>query len=95
MVGVFGTMAADVLHVGLGVPYIVSSVLFLIVLAAVFTTWYVAEKTLSIHSIYTLRREFFYWAAVVSTFAMGTAVGDLSRDHIPPGVPTCALMFGA
>lgn len=95
MVGVFGTMAADVLHVGLGVPYIVSSVLFLIVLAAVFTSWYVAEKTLSIHSIYTLRREFFYWAAVVSTFAMGTAVGDLSAITFHLGYLLAALMFGA
>jgi uncharacterized membrane-anchored protein len=95
MVGVFGTMAADVLHVGLGVPYVVSSVLFLVVLAAVFTTWYAAEKTLSIHSIFTLRRECFYWAAVVSTFAMGTAVGDLSAITLHLGYLLAALMFGA
>lgn len=95
MVGVFGTMAADVLHVGLGVPYVVSSVLFLIVLAAVFGTWYAVEKTLSIHSIYTLRRECFYWAAVVSTFAMGTAVGDLSAITFHLGYLLAALMFGA
>jgi uncharacterized membrane-anchored protein len=95
MVGVFGTMAADVLHVGLGVPYVVSSVLFLVVLAAVFTTWYTAEKTLSIHSIYTLRRECFYWAAVVATFAMGTAVGDLSAITFHLGYLLAAFMFGA
>jgi uncharacterized membrane-anchored protein len=78
MVGVFGTMAADVLHVGLGVPYIASSILYATVLAAVFLTWQRTEKTLSIHSIDTPRREAFYWAAVVATFAMGTAVGDLT-----------------
>jgi uncharacterized membrane-anchored protein len=78
MVGVFGTMAADVLHVGFGVPYMVSSVLYAVVLILVFVTWQQAEKTLSIHSIDTARREAFYWAAVVATFAMGTAVGDLT-----------------
>jgi uncharacterized membrane-anchored protein len=78
MVGVFGTMAADVLHVGFGVPYIDSSILYALVLGAVFVTWQRTEKTLSIHSIDTPRREAFYWAAVVATFAMGTAVGDLT-----------------
>ncbi|MFF4491218.1 hypothetical protein ACFY0F_32955 [Streptomyces sp. NPDC001544] len=78
MVSVFGTMAADVLHVGLGVPYAVSTPAFLVVLAAVFVLWYVSEGTLSIHSIRTRRREMFYWAAVLATFALGTAAGDLT-----------------
>jgi uncharacterized membrane-anchored protein len=78
MVGVFGTMAADVLHVGFGVPYFASSALYAVVLAAVFVTWQRTERTLSIHSIDSARREAFYWAAVVATFAMGTAVGDLT-----------------
>jgi uncharacterized membrane-anchored protein len=78
MVGVFGTMAADVLHVGLGVPYIVSAPFFAAVLAAVFITWQRTEKTLDIHSVTTPRRELFYWAAVVATFALGTAAGDLT-----------------
>jgi uncharacterized membrane-anchored protein len=78
MVGVFGTMAADVLHVRFGVAYAVSSVLYGVVLAAVFVAWDRTERTLSIHTINTARREAFYWAAVVSTFAMGTAVGDLT-----------------
>jgi uncharacterized membrane-anchored protein len=77
MVGVFGTMAADVLHVGLGVPYIVSAPLFALVLAAVFVVWQKTEGTLSIHSVDSPRRELFYWAAVVATFALGTALGDL------------------
>ncbi|MET8081302.1 hypothetical protein [Streptomyces sp. NPDC005303] len=78
MVSVFGTMAADVLHVGLGVPYAVSTPAFLVVLAAVFVLWYASERTLSIHSIRTRRRETFYWAAVLATFALGTAAGDLT-----------------
>jgi uncharacterized membrane-anchored protein len=78
MVGVFGTMAADILHVGLGVPYIVSTVFYAIVLAVVFRAWYRVEGTLSIHSITTPRRELFYWAAVLATFALGTAAGDLT-----------------
>ncbi|MGW2237133.1 COG4705 family protein [Streptomyces sp. NPDC001759] len=78
MVSVFGTMAADVLHVGLGVPYLVSTPLFLAALAAVFALWYAVEGTLSIHGIRTRRREAFYWAAVLATFALGTAAGDLT-----------------
>jgi uncharacterized membrane-anchored protein len=73
MVAVFGTMAADVLHIGLGIPYLVSSVVFAVALAVIFSVWYASEKTLSIHSIYTRRREQFYWAAVMATFALGTA----------------------
>ncbi|BFU47764.1 hypothetical protein [Krasilnikovia sp. MM14-A1004] len=61
MVSVFGTMAADVLHVGFGVPYGVSTVLFAVALAAVFALWYRTERTLSIHAITTPRRELFYW----------------------------------
>ena len=78
MVSVFGTMAADVLHVGLGVPYAVSAPGFLIALAAVFGLWFAVERTLSIHSVRSRRREAFYWAAVLVTFALGTAAGDLT-----------------
>ena len=60
MVSVFGTMAADVLHIGLGVPYVVSTVFFLIALAVIFAAWYASERTLSIHRITTTRREIFY-----------------------------------
>ncbi|MFS4095445.1 hypothetical protein [Streptomyces sp. AF1A] len=80
MVSVFGTMAADILHVGLGVPYALSTPLFLVALAAVFALWYASERTLSIHTIRTRRRECFYWAAVLATFALGTAAGDLSAS---------------
>jgi uncharacterized membrane-anchored protein len=93
MVGVFGTMAADVLHVGLGVPYIVSTIFYAIVLAVVFRAWYVTEGTLSIHSITTQRRELFYWAAVLATFALGTAAGDLTAVTFGLGYFGSILLF--
>lgn len=93
MVGVFGTMAADVLHVGLGVPYLVSTVFFAVSLAVVFALWYATEKTLSIHSIYTTRREIFYWAAVMTTFALGTAAGDLAAVTLHLGYLASGVMF--
>jgi uncharacterized membrane-anchored protein len=93
MVGVFGTMAADVLHVGLGVPYAVSAVLGAITLAVVFVAWDRVEGTLSIHSIDTARREAFYWAAVVTTFALGTAVGDFTANAIGMGYLGSIILF--
>lgn len=95
MVGIFGTMAADVLHVGFGVPYAVSSVLYAVALIAVFATWQRTEHTLSIHTVNTPRRELFYWAAVVATFAMGTALGDFSAVSLKLGYLDSALLFGA
>lgn len=92
-VGVFGTMAADVLHVGFGVPYAVSSTLYAVVLIAVFVSWQMTEGTLSIHSIDTPRREAFYWASVVATFALGTAVGDLTATTFHLGYFASGLMF--
>ncbi len=78
MVGIFGTMAADVVHVVLKVPYLFSSIGYGLILAAVFWAWWRMEGTLAVHAVTTLRRELFYWAAVAATFATGTAVGDLS-----------------
>ena len=93
MVGVFGTMAADVLHVGFGVPYAVSSLLYGFGLLAVFVVWYRVEHTLSIHSIDTARREFFYWATVCATFALGTAVGDLTSISLHLGYFLSGVLF--
>ncbi len=93
MVGVFGTMCADVLHVGFGVPYIASTILFAVALVAVFRTWHRSEGTLSIHSIRTPRRELFYWAAVVATFALGTAAGDLTAVTFGLGYFGSAVLF--
>jgi uncharacterized membrane-anchored protein len=95
MVGVFGTMAADVLHVGFGVPYPVSSIFYGVVLLAVFAGWQRTERTLSIHTVDSPRREAFYWAAVVATFAMGTAVGDLTATTFGLGYLASGLLFAA
>ena len=78
MVAVFGTMVADAIHIEMGIAYSISAFDCGVTLAAIFAIWYLIERTLSIHSITTPRREAFYWAAVLATFAMGTALGDLS-----------------
>ena len=92
-VGVFGTMVADALHVGLGVPYEVSAPLFAVTLAVVLVTWYATERTLSIHTIWTTRRELFYWATVVVTFALGTAAGDLTAATFGLGYLASGFLF--
>jgi uncharacterized membrane-anchored protein len=93
MVSVFGTMAADVLHVQFLVPYSVSTVFFAVVLTAVFIAWRLTEKTLSIHSITTPRRETFYWATVLTTFALGTAAGDLTATTLGLGYFLSGVLF--
>jgi uncharacterized membrane-anchored protein len=93
MVAVFGTMAADVLHIQFKVPYIASTLLFAVSLVAVFTIWQRTEHTLSIHSIVTRRRELFYWAAVLVTFAMGTALGDLAAYTAKLGFLSSGIIF--
>lgn len=95
LVSIFGTMVADVAHVGLGVPYVVSTIVFALVLAAVFVCWRRVEKTLSIHSITTARREAFYWAAVLATFALGTAAGDLTATVLNLGYLGSGILFAA
>ena len=95
MVGVFGTMVADVLHVGFGVPYFASAVLFALVLAATFVVWHRVEGTLSIHTVDSTRREVFYWMTVVATFALGTAVGDLTSVALGLGYLGSAVLFAA
>jgi Uncharacterized membrane-anchored protein conserved in bacteria len=93
MVGVFGTMAADVVHVVLGVPYVASSLFYAVVLAAVFVVWWLSERTLSVHAIDTRKRELFYWAAVIATFAMGTAAGDFAAITLHLGYGGSAVAF--
>jgi uncharacterized membrane-anchored protein len=93
MVSVFGTMAADVVHVIAGVPYAVSTAAFAVILTAILIGWYRSEGTLSIHSIRTRRREQFYWATVLATFALGTAVGDLTAGSMHLGYFSSGVMF--
>ncbi|HEY5229922.1 MAG TPA: hypothetical protein VIJ11_03385 [Galbitalea sp.] len=93
MISVFGTMAADVLHVGLGIPYLISTIFFAVVLAAIFFAWYRSQRTLSIHSITTRTRELFYWATVLATFALGTASGDLTATTFQLGFLGSGILF--
>lgn len=94
MVAVFGTMAADGIRDGAGLTYTVTTPLFAAITAAIFFAWYRSERTLSIHSITTRRRECFYWLAVLATFALGTAAGDLTGIQLGLGFwPSAALFF--
>jgi uncharacterized membrane-anchored protein len=95
MVAIFGTMAADGIHDGASIPYAVTTPLFGLAVAAVFCFWYRSEGTLSIHSIDTRRREGYYWAAVLATFALGTAAGDLTATPLNLGFFPSALLFVA
>ncbi|HTV73139.1 MAG TPA: hypothetical protein VME66_05510 [Candidatus Acidoferrales bacterium] len=95
MVSIVGTMAADALHVVVGIPYVVSTAFYAVVLAVVFVAWYAREKTLSIHGIFTRRREAFYWAVVFATFALGTAAGDLTATTLGWGYLASGLLFAA
>ena len=93
VVSIVGTMAADVLHVGLGIPYVVSTAFWAIVLAVVFVAWRRIEGSLSIHSVVTRRRELFYWAAVLATFALGTAAGDMTAHTLGLGFLASGILF--
>jgi uncharacterized membrane-anchored protein len=93
MVAVFGTQAADVLHIKFHVPYAASTAFYAIVLTVIFIVWYRVEGTLSIHSIRTPRRELFYWATVLATFALGTATGDLTARTLNLGYLASGIWF--
>lgn len=93
MVAVFGTMAAGIVHVYMGIPYQYSATIYATITAAIFGLWYLSERTLSVHSIYTRRREAFYWAAVLATFAMGTAVGDMTAVTFRFGFFASGILF--
>jgi uncharacterized membrane-anchored protein len=95
MVAIFGTMAADGVHDGTGIGYQATTPVFAVVTAAIFYLWYRREGTLSIHSITTRSRERFYWAAVLATFALGTAAGDLTAYALNLGFFASILVFAA
>lgn len=94
MVALFGTMAADVVHIALGVPYLISTSAFSVALAIIFFVWYKMEQTLSIHSITTPRRELFYWLTVITTIALGTAAGDTTAVTFNLGYLNSGILFG-
>jgi uncharacterized membrane-anchored protein len=93
MISVVGTMLSDGSRIALGISFLESTVSFVIALIVVFSLWYRRERTLSIHSIYTRRRELFYWAAVVATFALGTSAGDWTAVSLNLGFLGSGLMF--
>ena len=95
LVSVVGTQITDLLTDGLGVSLYVSTSVFAVALAAIFFVWYRVERTLSIHDIVTRRRELFYWSAILCTFALGTAAGDLATEALGLGFTWGAVAFGA
>ncbi|MEZ0171166.1 hypothetical protein [Microvirga sp. TS319] len=94
-ISIVGTLVSDNLVDGMGISLITTSVAFALFLAAVFMLWYVTERTLSIHTIVSVRRELFYWAAILFTFALGTSVGDLLAERLDLGYWQAAVSFGA
>lgn len=95
LISVFGTLVTDNLTDGMGVPLEVSTIVFSILLLLTFLLWYLSEKTLSIHSVFTRKREAFYWSTILFTFALGTAVGDLYSEQLGLGyLPTGLIVAG-
>lgn len=94
LISIVGTLVTDNLVDNFGVPLQATAIGFALALAATFAVWYAYEKTLSIHSIFTVRREAFYWLAILFTFALGTAVGDLVAEVFALGYLTTGLLFG-
>ena len=94
LISVVGTLVTDNLVDNFGVPLIVTAVGFTIALAVTFALWYASEKTLSIHSIRTTRREAWYWLAILFTFALGTAAGDLVAEKFGLGYFSTGILFG-
>jgi uncharacterized membrane-anchored protein len=94
LISVVGTLITDNLVDNFGVALATTTTIFSIALAITFAAWFASERTLSIHTIYTTRREAFYWGAVLFTFALGTAAGDLTAEKLNVGYWKSALIFG-
>jgi len=97
LISIFGTLITDILTDSLGVPLEASTAVFSVALALTFAVWFAKERTLSIHSIFTRRRESFYWLAILFTFALGTAAGDLMAEslglgYLVTGIIVCAVI---
>lgn len=94
LISVVGTLITDNLTDNFGVPLAVTTAAFSLALMATFAIWYAKEQTLSIHTIHTRQRELYYWAAILFTFALGTAAGDLVAERMHLGYANSALIFG-
>lgn len=95
LISVVGTLITDGLTDGLAISLFTSTAVFVAALIATFAAWYASERTLSIHTIVTAKRERFYWAAILFTFALGTAAGDLIAEQLAVGYGLSVLAFGA
>jgi uncharacterized membrane-anchored protein len=95
LISVVGTLITDNLTDNFEVSLETTTIVFSVALAVTFAAWYASERTLSIHTITTIRREAFYWLAILFTFALGTAAGDLVAEGLNLGYWVSALMFGA
>src|SRR5262245_21227955 len=93
LISIVGTLVSDNLVDNLGVSLVTTTVVFSIGLVLVFVLWYLSERTLSVHTIYTLRRELFYWAAILLTFSLGTSGGDLVAERLDVGYAQSTLLF--
>lgn len=94
LISIVGTLVTDNLVDNFGVPLIVTTILFTVALAATFLLWFRSERTLSIHAIFTTRREAYYWLAILFTFALGTAAGDLVAEQFGLGYLSTGILFG-
>lgn len=94
LLSIVGTLITDYMVDDLGIALQTTTIVFSLALATTFIAWYISEKTLSIHSIYTPKRELFYWLAILFTFALGTAAGDLSSESLGLGYGVSALIYG-
>ncbi|CAM5203496.1 hypothetical protein CDEN61S_02761 [Castellaniella denitrificans] len=94
LVSIVGTQITDLLTDGLGVSLYVSTPIFAVLLMVIFVAWYAVERTLSIHDIVSRRRELFYWAAILCTFSLGTAAGDLATEALGMGFTVGVMIFG-
>lgn len=95
LISIVGTLITDNLVDNFGVPLETTTIIFSIALGITFVVWYINEKTLSIHTIFTSKREAFYWLAILFTFALGTAAGDLVAEGLGIGYWPSAIMFAA
>lgn len=94
MISVVGTLITDNMTDAFGIPLIDSTIGFTLALGATFAAWYASERTLSIHAVFTTRREVFYWLAILFTFALGTATGDLVSEAFNVGFLATGILFG-
>src|SRR5262249_700548 len=95
LISVVGTLISDNLVDGYGIPLQTTTIIFGVALVITFASWYASERTLSIHTIFTTRREAFYWAAVLFTFALGTSAGDYLSEQLALGYLNAVLLFAA